>query len=549
MKKAFHIFSLCFAVFICAAVCGAFSEHSVTVEESAKADYGSCDEHIYLDDYTEVTPATCTSNGVKWRKCVVCGYIDRIETPKDPDVHSLVSNVWMFDPAPNCTEGGVKFHICYGCNKQVDVTEVPPDPEAHVKSGDYVTVTPANCAEKGEKAYLCALCGEYFGFEEIDVDSSVHITSENSKWEVIEEPACAKDGKMVCYCDNCGEIAVTKAIPATGKHTPSNELTVDVPPTCVSDGSASYHCTECGASVGVTVLPAEPDSHTFSEDFTVDKAATCSYEGQMSRHCIYCGAVTDITVIPADEKAHIYGDKWITDREPTCSVYGLKHKICTLCGEESNSTVIPQIPHTYGEYEVIEYSSDKLSAKVKYTCLVCGHEYYDIVIFSANGDNGNIGDNEKRIQPIIPADDTVIKVDNDNMYISNVAKKMTVEDFFGNFLNSSIFVIYDVNNRIIDESDIIASGYRVNYTDPDGNVTNYKVSVTGDVTSDGDITSADARKILRAAAGIEKIENEFFIAANVNGDKKITASDAREVLRVSAGLQRFDETLPPIPNM
>ena len=59
---------------------------------------------------------------------------------------------------------------------------------------------------------------------------------------------------------------------------------------------------------------------------------------------------------------------------------------------------------------------------------------------------------------------------------------------------------------------------------------------TGDVTADGKITAADARKILRAAAGIEKLTGAAADAADVNGDSVITAKDARSVLRYAAGI-------------
>lgn len=59
---------------------------------------------------------------------------------------------------------------------------------------------------------------------------------------------------------------------------------------------------------------------------------------------------------------------------------------------------------------------------------------------------------------------------------------------------------------------------------------------TGDVNADGRITAADARKILRAAAGLDKLTGAAADAADVNGDSVITAKDARSVLRFAAGI-------------
>lgn len=59
----------------------------------------------------------------------------------------------------------------------------------------------------------------------------------------------------------------------------------------------------------------------------------------------------------------------------------------------------------------------------------------------------------------------------------------------------------------------------------------------GDVNADGEITAADARLILRAAAKLENLDEEQKKEADVNDDGKITAADAREVLRKSSGLE------------
>ena len=63
--------------------------------------------------------------------------------------------------------------------------------------------------------------------------------------------------------------------------------------------------------------------------------------------------------------------------------------------------------------------------------------------------------------------------------------------------------------------------------------------IIGDVNGDGKITAADARKALRIAAGLDKVENLTvpFEIVDYNCDKKITAADARKILRKAAGLE------------
>lgn len=64
----------------------------------------------------------------------------------------------------------------------------------------------------------------------------------------------------------------------------------------------------------------------------------------------------------------------------------------------------------------------------------------------------------------------------------------------------------------------------------------YLSLLPGDVNNDGKVTAADARIVLRAASGLEKLTGQSLLNADADRDGRITAADAREVLRESAGL-------------
>jgi len=64
----------------------------------------------------------------------------------------------------------------------------------------------------------------------------------------------------------------------------------------------------------------------------------------------------------------------------------------------------------------------------------------------------------------------------------------------------------------------------------------------GDVNGDHNVTSLDARFVLRASARLENLPDELFDIADVNHDGKVTASDARLILRVAARLDVFDNS-------
>ena len=59
----------------------------------------------------------------------------------------------------------------------------------------------------------------------------------------------------------------------------------------------------------------------------------------------------------------------------------------------------------------------------------------------------------------------------------------------------------------------------------------------GDINGDGKVTSSDARFALRAAARLEKLNEQQKLAADVNHDGKVNSVDARILLRVAARLQ------------
>lgn len=547
MKRFLIGLSVCITFVLCICAVGLMNGETFTAKETAMGDYGSCEEHIYANggEYTVVNEPTCTLKGTMYRSCVVCGYKEILETPKNPDNHSLVSNDLTYEKKPTCSEGGAGFYVCRGCNEPAGRVELEADPEAHVKNGDFVVLLKETCQLAGTIAHQCKYCNEYFNHQSTPSNPDSHVTSDESTWSVTVLPTCDTEGSMVCYCDLCGSVAVTKPVAATGEHIPAEEWIVVTDETCSADGVKAQLCTVCNNPVNETAIPADSEKHVFDE-FTVDTAATCVSVGEKSKHCKYCDERTEITEIPVDGNGHSYTDEWIVTQEPTCSQTGYKHKICTLCGEESVSTLVPKSEHTYPEeYEIIQESADGLSARVKYICTECSYEYVKVITFGENNGNGDIGDNTdplSKIYKINLVPGSVMKVDYETMMISNVKRNLTVGEFLAMFTNSHVFVIYDPKSNFINDEDNIGTGCRLNYETPDGIVTNYYVSVTGDMDSDGKITASDARLLLRAAARIDTLGDVFKIAADVNLDGYVTAADARKTLLVAANMEYFEET-------
>lgn len=65
--------------------------------------------------------------------------------------------------------------------------------------------------------------------------------------------------------------------------------------------------------------------------------------------------------------------------------------------------------------------------------------------------------------------------------------------------------------------------------------------LSGDINLNGKIEAGDARTVLRASVGLEKLTDTEFSLADTDSDGKITASDARMILRMSVGLEEIKE--------
>ena len=81
------------------------------------------------------------------------------------------------------------------------------------------------------------------------------------------------------------------------------------------------------------------------------------------------------------------------------------------------------------------------------------------------------------------------------------------------------------------DTDAIGTGYKIK-----DNSTNkeYTAIVLGDVNGDGKVTTVDAARVLKTAAGNYKLEGNKLSAGDVNGDGKVTTVDAARTLKAAA---------------
>lgn len=70
--------------------------------------------------------------------------------------------------------------------------------------------------------------------------------------------------------------------------------------------------------------------------------------------------------------------------------------------------------------------------------------------------------------------------------------------------------------------------------------------ISGDIDSDGNVTSADALSVLRMSASLEEYAPDIIPLADVDGDASITSADALEILRFSASLTANERIGQPV---
>lgn len=125
---------------------------------------------------------------------------------------------------------------------------------------------------------------------------------------------------------------------------------------------------------------------------------------------------------------------------------------------------------------------------------------------------------------------------------------------------SAYITVIDSNGNTVGEHDYVPTSSRV-VAKYKGFITDEQlITVKGDVNCDGKVNAADARKVLRFSAKLEK-PSDWIIheAATFDTNNTISAGDARKILRMSAGTEKYEpstiylyegdeETVGPLKN-
>lgn len=434
---------------------------------------------------------------------------------KNVNLHSYVSS----SVASTCKVKGYTLHKCAICSKEYKdniLKDFAPHQYKVTKN------VPATCTKDGSKTEKCSVCG--------DVKTTVLKATGHKYVETVVPPTCASDGYTLHKCSVCSDEYKDNIITDRNAHV--FETTALTEPTCTEVGHKTEKCTICGF-VQETDLPAAGHSYV---DTVVPP--TCTQKGYTLHKCSVCSKETKDNY--TNTVAHTY-EKQTTPAG--CTEDGANVYTCTVCGH-SYSEKIPALGHKWDDGVIARPATKTRKGILKYTCNVCGEtRNEDIPALSDDANNTtkpddtdittkpddtNITtkpDNTSKVE--IKEGETSVSVDESSKYFKVVPPKsagLSYAEFKGLFKTAP-----EVKNS---DEDKVATSNNVT-----ANGETYTIILLGDLDSNGKITAADARLILRISAKLDAPTETARLAGDLDSNGKITAKEARSVLRFSARLQ------------
>ena len=202
-----------------------------------------CATHTW-SDWSETTPAGCTTKAVESHTCTVCGATETRDGD-GPTGHSFTN--YVSDNNATCLVDGTKTAKCDNCDATDTITDVGSAPGHH---------------------------------------SFTNYVSDNNA-------TCLVDGTKTAKCDNCDETdTITDVGSAPGHHSFTNYVS-DNNATCLVDGTKTAKCDNCDATDTITDVGSAPGHHSFT-NYVSDNNATCTEDGTKTAKCDKCDATDTI---------------------------------------------------------------------------------------------------------------------------------------------------------------------------------------------------------------------------------------------------------------
>lgn len=313
----------------------------------------STGQHVW--SYALRVQATCTTDGVRIRRCEICGQ------QQEPEVipaygHVLFGSEWTIKRQPTCASEGQMGRACQNCGIWVETR--PVEKLTNHEWSLVMEGQPATCTKNGNKPLReCAVCGTVKGGETIPAAGHVMRLAD------VVYPTCTEAGSKIFACAVCGTLE-SESLPsehAWGKWE-------DAP----NDASLERHlCLACGEEeTRQKPVCAHPSIRT---EVVFD--ATCTEAGRTKRVCTVCGVVIDQKPIPA--LGHTYtGGQYAVTLAPTCVEDGAGALICDRCGyRDAVRTMAATGIHIWDiEAEAVAATCTEAGAGKILKCSGCGME-------------------------------------------------------------------------------------------------------------------------------------------------------------------------------
>ena len=210
--------------------------------------------HIWKEERTIGTPATCEAAGEEYTECEKCGKKKDITYPGALGhsftnyVIDTVTSVADGTKAPTCTEDGTKTAICdrTGCNEK-DTLLAVGSAKGHSWEDDF-TIDEKYCDRKGSKSVHCSECSatKY----RTDVEATGH---DFATYVYNNDATCLANGTKIATCANgCGAQDTVEATNTQLDHSYVTYVS-DHNATCLVNGTKTATC-EYGCQVGIDTV-------------------------------------------------------------------------------------------------------------------------------------------------------------------------------------------------------------------------------------------------------------------------------------------------------
>ena len=210
---------------------------------SKEITYTSVSGHVIEEEWFVKTPATCTENGERVKRCTVC--TEEIERETIPAAHHY--GEWTTKTPATCNEAGEDTRECSVCH-DIESREIPAT--GHI-AGEWTVKTPATCEEDGVEHKKCTVC-DY----ELETRAIPAIGHDMTDWAVTKEATCKEMGEKTKTCKHEGCTHTEHEDIPMIAHTES-EWIVDKPATATDEGSKHKECTVCHTKLGDSVAIAK----------------------------------------------------------------------------------------------------------------------------------------------------------------------------------------------------------------------------------------------------------------------------------------------------